>query len=168
MADYLQVHGGYTFSKHISSTEDFYGRSEPGEPRNIRAERGLAYADARHAGNFAVIFDSNKLLSMPVANHVFNDWQVGMQANLHSGQPYDVSTGEASFAGSKFFGLGAETSQRPNVLSDGTLSVTNIPSYAGGNLNISSAGVAACIAARQTSCPPPTPFVPPAGPSPIA
>ncbi len=165
MAHHIQFHGGYTFSKLISSTEDFYGPSEPGDPRNIRAERGLAYADARHAGNFAVIFDSNKLLSMPVANHVFNDWQVGMQANLHSGQPYDVSTGEAAFAGSKFFGLGAETSQRPNVLSDGTLSVTNIPSYAGGNLSISSAGVAACMAAGQTSCPTATTFVAPPGAS---
>src|SRR5260370_40386943 len=97
MADYLQVHGGYTFSKHISSTEDFYGPSEPGDPRNICAERGLAYADARHAGNFAVIFDSHRLLSMPVANHLFNDWQSGMQVKLHSLQPYDLSIGETAF-----------------------------------------------------------------------
>jgi hypothetical protein len=107
MAHHVQFHGGYTFSKLISSTEDFYGPSEPGDPRNIRAERGLAYADARHAGNFAFVFDSAKLLSMPVVNHLFNDWEIGLQGNLHSGQPYDVSTGEAAFAGSKFFGLGA-------------------------------------------------------------
>jgi hypothetical protein len=165
MAHHAQFHGGYTFSKLISSTEDFYGPSEPGDPRDIRAERGLAYADARHAGNFAFILDSNRLFSTSVVNHLFNDWQVGLQGNLHSGQPYDVSTGEAPFSGSKFFGLGAETQQRPNVLSNGTLSVTNIPSYAGGNLNISSAGVAACLAAGQTSCPATTTFVAPAGAS---
>jgi hypothetical protein len=165
MAHHVQFHGGYTFSKLISSTEDFYGPSEPGDPRNITAERGLAYADARHAGNFALILDSSKLFNLSVVKHLFNDWELGLQGNLHSGQPYDISTGEAAFAGSKFFGLGAETQQRPNVLSDGTLNVTNIPSYAGGNLNISSAGVAACMAAGQPSCPSPTTFVAPAGAS---
>jgi len=169
MSHHVQFHGGYTFSKLISSTEDFYGPSEPGDPRNIRAERGLSYNDARHAANFGLIFDSAKLTGMSVAKYLFNDWQLGLQGNLHSGQPYDVSTGFASFSGSKFFGLGAETNQRPNVLSDGTLSVTNLPSYAGGNLNITPSGFAACEAAYGNApgaCPAATTFNAPAAADP--
>jgi hypothetical protein len=162
MSHHIQVHGGYTFSKLISSTEDFYGPSEPGDPRNIRAERGLSYNDARHAGNFALILDSAKLTDLAGAKYLFNDWQVGLQGNLHSGQPYDVSTGFAPYAGSHFFGLGAETQQRPNVLGGGVLNVTNLPSDEGGNLSISSAGVAACVAAGQPSCPSATTFLAPA------
>ena len=160
LSHHVQVHGGYTFSKLIASTEDFYGPSETGDPRNIRAERGLSYNDARHAGNFALILDSAKLTDMAGAKYLFNDWQVGLQGNLHSGQPYDVSTGFAPFARSHFFGLGAETQQRPNVLSGGILNVTNIPSDEGGNLQISEAGVANCLA-FQTICPSQTTFLAP-------
>ena len=163
---HVQFHGGYTFSKLLASTEDFYGPSEPGDPRNVRAERGLSYNDARHAVNFGFVFDSERLINTAVAKHIFNNWQVGLNGNLHSGQPYDVSTGNAAFNGSKFFGLGAETSQRPNVLANGTLSVTNIPSYAGGNLNISPSGVAACEAVYGVgNCPAATTFNAPAGAS---
>jgi len=167
-SNHFQFHGGYTFSKLIASTEDFYGPSEPGDPRNLRAERGLAYADARHAFNFAFIYDTAKQFNTSVIKHIFNDWQLGLNGNLHSGQPYGLSTGEAPFSGSKFFGLGAETQERPNVLQGGVLSVTNIPSYAGGNLEISPAGFAACEAVYGNApgaCPAATTFNAPAGAS---
>src|SRR5207245_2156986 len=144
------------------------GPSEPGDPRNLKAERGLAYADARHAFNFAFIYDTAKQFNTSVIKHIFNDWQLGLNGNLHSGQPYGLSTGEAPFSGSKFFGLGAETQERPNVLQGGVLSVTNIPSYAGGNLEISPAGFAACEAVYGNApgaCPAATTFNAPAGAS---
>ncbi len=166
LSHHFQVHGGYTFSKLISSTEDFYGPSEPGDPRNIRAERGLSYNDARHAVNFALILDSAKLTDIAGAKHILNDWQVGLQGNLHSGQPYDVSTGNFPFSKSHFFGLGAETSQRPSVLSGGILNVTNIASDGGGNLIITPQGVAACQSTpgmAPGACPTATTFNAPAG-----
>lgn len=166
LSHHIQFHGGYTFSKLISSTEDFYGPSEPGDPRNIRAERGLSYNDARHAANFALILDSAKLTDMAGAKYVFNDWQVGLQGNLHSGQPYDISTGLFPFSGSHFFGLGAETQQRPNVLPGGILSVINIPSDSGGNVNITPSGFAFCeglYGNAPGACPSPTTFNAPVG-----
>jgi hypothetical protein len=166
---HFQFHGGYTLSKLLSSAEDFYGTSEAGDPRNIRAERGLAYADARHSLNFALILDSEKTVNAPGVKHIINDWQVGLNGNLHSGQPYSVSTGLGPFSGSTFFGVGAETQQRPNVLPGGSLSVTNIPSSSGGNMSISQAGVTACQQIYGTApgnCPTQTTFLAPAGASP--
>jgi hypothetical protein len=166
LSHHVQFHGGYTFSKLISSTEDFYGPSEPGDPRNPRSERGLSYNDARHAGNFALILDSAKMTNVTGAKYFFNDWQVGIQGNLHSGQPYDVSTGQFPFSGSHFFGLGAETQQRPSVLPGGILSVVNIPSDGGANVNVTPTGFAFCeglYGNAPGACPTPTTFEAPAG-----
>ncbi len=163
---HFQAQGSYTYSKTLSSTEDFYGTSEPGDPRNIRAERGLAQNDVRHLGNFSFVFDTNKLVSESFFKQVVNDWSIGIVGLLHSGTPYPISTGEGPFTGSVFFGVGAESSQRPNVLPDGTLIATNIASNSGANLQISPAGVAACVASGQPVCPTATTFLAPAGANP--
>jgi Carboxypeptidase regulatory-like domain/TonB dependent receptor-like, beta-barrel len=153
---HFQAQGSYTYSKTLSSTEDFYGTSEPGDPRNIRAERGLAQNDVRHLGNFSFVFDTNKLVSESFLKHVVNDWNIGIVGLLHSGTPYPISTGEGPFTGSVFFGVGAESSQRPNVLPDGTLIATNIASNSGANLAVGPNGAVVC------GCPQTT-FLAPAG-----
>jgi len=166
LSHHFQFQGGYTLSKLLASTEDFFGISEPGDPRNIRAERALAQNDVRHQGNFSVVLDSERVFSSPLVRHLFNDWTFGFIGLLQSGRPYPISTGDGAFAGSIFGGVGAETLQRPNVLPDGTISTTNIASASGTNLLISQAGVAQCLSFFTASqCPPQTTFGAPAGAS---
>ena len=169
-ARHVQFNTSYTFSKTMSSTEDFYGPSEPGDPRCIGCERGLAYNDARHAANFSVVFDSEKAVGGGFLAKLMNNWQFGMLGNLHSGNPYDVSTGDVTDAVSFFPGLGAETQQRPNVLTNGTLSALNIGNgFSGTNMLISPAGVSACLAAygnNASLCPVATTFAAPASANP--
>ena len=55
---FFALQAGYTWSHTLTSGEDFYGLSEPGDPRNIRAEFGPAYNDIRHAANFSANFDT--------------------------------------------------------------------------------------------------------------
>jgi hypothetical protein len=155
---HFQAQGSYTYSKTLSSTEDFYGTSEPGDPRNIRAERGLAQNDVRHLGNFSFVVDTNGLAKESFLKHVVNDWNIGITGLLHSGTPYPISTGEGPFSGSVFFGVGAESSQRPNVLPDGTLIATNIASNSGANLAVGPNGAVACACPQTT-------FLAPAGAS---
>ena len=76
-----------------------------------------------------------------VANNLGLSW-VGQ---LQSGRPYPLSTGDSSFGnGSRFFGAGNETQQRPNVLPDGTISVAGIGSAFGSNANFSPNSVTPC------------------------
>lgn len=167
-AKHVQFNTSYTFSKTLSSTEDFFGPSEPGDPRCISCERALAYNDARHAANFGFVFDTEKLLGgSSFLSKLTNDWQFGIVGNLHSGNPYDVSTGDVADGASFFPGLGAESQQRPNVLANGVLSASNIGNGSSGtNMLISPLGVATCLAASNNNaslCPAATTFVAPAG-----
>ena len=147
---HFEAQGSYTFSKLLASTEDFYGTSEPGDPRNVRAERGLAQNDIRHLGNFSFVFDTAKLFGTPVLNQIANNWQFGVIGLLQSGRPYPISTGEVPYTGTFYPGVGSETQERPNVLPDGTLIATNIPSDGGLNLLVSQNGAAACSCPRTT------------------
>lgn len=161
---HTQFNVGYTLSKTITSSEDFYGTSEPGDPRNIRAEKALAYNDARHALNMSVIFDTENLMQSSAFRHFINDWQIGWLGTAHSANPYALSTGEVPFSGTSYPGIGAESQQRPNILADGTLSGLNIASNTGSNLLISESGAAACQAVSAV-CPARTTFVAPTGAS---
>jgi len=134
LSNHLQFSGSYTFSKLLTSTEDFFGLSEPGDPRDIRAERGPAFNDIRHLTNFGVVYDTEKLTQRPIIKQIFNNWTIGAVGSLQSGRPYPISTGSGPDAFSFFPGAGNETQQRPNVLSDGTLISTNIASADGTNL----------------------------------
>lgn len=147
---HFQAQGSYTYAKVLASTEDFYGTSEPGDPRNIRAERAPAQNDIRHLGNFTFVIDTNNLISQRFLKPVVNGWSFGMLAQLHSGNPYPVSTGEGPFSGSVFPGVGAETQQRPNVLSNGTLIATNVASNTGFNLQVGQTGAAMCACPQTT------------------
>lgn len=163
VSHHVQFQGSYTYSKLLASTEDFFGLSEPGDPRNIGAERALAQNDIRHMGQFGIVLDTERMSSRPFFKHLLNNWNFGVIGQVQSGRPYPLSTGDSPFSGSKFFGPGNETQQRPNVLPDGTLTSTNIAGRAGGTLLISPAGVAACREAGFTAaqCPSPTTFVAP-------
>jgi len=160
LSHHFQVQGGYTYSKLLASTEDFFGASEPGDPNNIRLDRALAQADVRNQVSFGAVFDTENVFSHRVIKHIFNNWTVGVIGQLQSGRPYPVSTGDFPFSGSAFFGIGNETSQRPNVLADGTLVTTNIASRGGTNLLVGPSGAAAC------NCPQTT-FLAPKGASPL-
>ena len=152
---HFQAQASYTYSKVLATTEDFYGTSEPGDPRNIRADRGPAQNDIRHLGNFNFVVDTNNLISQPFLKHIVNGWTFGVVGQLHSGNAYPVSTGEGPFNGSVFPGIGGETQQRPNVLADGTLIATNVASNSGANLQVSQNGInpllGGCTGCPQTT-----------------
>jgi hypothetical protein len=157
LSHHLQLQGSYTYSKTLASGEDFYGLSEPGNPFNITAERALAQNDIRHLGNFSVVVDTEKLFSSALLRPVLNNWTFSSIGTLQSGRPYPVSTGAYPFSGSRFFGVGNETQQRPNVCTAGstvtgcigapvgTLVATNIADHSGSGLAVGPAGVQDCI-----------------------
>jgi len=147
MSHHFQVHGGYTWSHTISSTEDFFGVSEPGDPRNIRAERADAQIDSRHSANVGAVIDTEKLMSGSFLRHLVNNWQFAVGAQLNSGRPWPISTGDVPFADALFFGINNESFQRPNVLADGTISTAGIADAFGGNLLLGPGAVTSCIAA---------------------
>jgi hypothetical protein len=150
LSHHVQFQASYTLSKTLTSTEDFYGTSEPGDPSNIRAERSLSDSDIRHLVNFSAIFDTQGLLHTRGLNYLANDWTFGLIGQLHSRSPYPVSTGDVAFLGSFFPGMGNETQQRPNVLPDGTLVATNIASVSGTNLLVGPNGAKACGCPQTT------------------
>jgi len=150
LSHHLQFQGGYVLSKQLSSSEDFFGLSEPGDVTNVRAERALAQSDTRHQGNFGFVYDTEKLVEQSFARHIVNNWTIGVIGQLQSGRPYPVSTGDVPFATSAFFGAGNESQQRPNILPDGTIVTTNIASAFQTNLNISQAGHAVCHCPQTT------------------
>jgi hypothetical protein len=140
MSHHFSVNASYTWAHAITSSEDFFGISEPGDPSNISAERGPAFNDIRHAVNFGVVFDSGRWSNTNIVRWFTNDITLGVIGQLQSGRPYPVSTGSAGYADARFFGAGNETQQRPNVLPDGTLSSAGIASFDGGNSLISGLG----------------------------
>ncbi len=159
LSHHLQFQGSYTYSKTLASGEDFYGLSEPGNPFNIRAERAQAQNDIRHLGNFSFVLDTEKLFSNALLRPVLNNWTFSTIGTLQSGRPYPVSTGAYPFTASRFFGVGSETQQRPNVCTAsstvtgcagapvGALVATNIADHSGSGLAVGPNGVADCVAA---------------------
>ena len=133
MSNHFSVKGSYTWSHAITSGEDFFGLSEPGDPTNIKAERGPAFNDARHAVNLSGVFDTGRLSNTKVLRWFTNDVTLGLVEQLQSGRPYPFSTGSGGYSNAIFFGAGNETQQRPNVLPDGTISTAGIASADGTN-----------------------------------
>jgi len=157
---HLQFQASYVRSKTLSTAEDFYGTSEPGDLNNIRAERGVTQSDIPNQGNFGVVYDTGRLMRNRMAGAVTNNVVLSVISQLQSGRPYPLSTGDAGFSSEIFPGIGAETQQRPSIQADGTIVSTNIASANGTNLLISQAGHTACPACPQTT------FLAPAGASP--
>ncbi|HYL99477.1 MAG TPA: TonB-dependent receptor, partial [Blastocatellia bacterium] len=159
LSHHFEVQGSYAFSKLLASTEDFFGVSEPGDPNNIAADRALAQSNPRHQATFSFIADTANATTRPVVKYFVNNWTLGFIGQLQSGRPYPVSSGDAPFAGEAFFGIGNETQQRPNLMPDGSLSVTNIANgQFGTNLLVGPGGAAACHCPQTT-------FLAPAGAS---
>ncbi|HET8891185.1 MAG TPA: TonB-dependent receptor [Candidatus Angelobacter sp.] len=145
---HISFNASYTWSHATASSEDFFGISEPGDFRTISAEMGPAYNDVRHAANMGVVLDSGKLTTNRFMGWVANNLGLSWVGQIQSGRPYPLSTGDTAFAnGSRFFGAGSETQQRPNVLPDGTISVAGIGSAGGVIGNFGPNAPAACIAA---------------------
>src|SRR5262249_26781243 len=109
------------------------GLSEPGDPKNIKAERGPAFNDVRHAANLSGVIDTGRLSDTRFLRLFTNDITLGIIEQLQSGRPYPFSTGTGGFADAIFFGAGNETQQRPDVLPDGTISTAGIASADGTN-----------------------------------
>ena len=147
-SNHIQFNASYTWSHTITSSEDFFGISEPGDFVNIRPELGPAYNDIRHAVNMGVVLDSGKFAENRYLGWVANNLGVSWVGQILSGRPYPLSTGSSEFGdGNRFFGAGSETQQRPNVLPDGTVSVAGIGSFDGSNANFGPNAVSACIGA---------------------
>jgi hypothetical protein len=146
-SNHIQFNASYTWSHAITSGEDFFGISEPGDPRNIRAELGPAFNDIRHAANFGVVLDSGRVTDTPFLRLLTNNLSLSWIGQLQSGRPYPFSTGTAGFSNGRFFGAGSETQQRPNVLANGTISTSNIAASDGANALFSGSplSTAACM-----------------------
>ena len=142
---HIQFNASYTWSHALTSGEDFFGLSEPGDFVNIRPELGPAFNDIRHAANFGVVVDSGRLTQMPVARWFTNDLTMGWIGQLQSGRPWPFSTGTAGFANGRFFGTGNETQQRPIVLPDGTISTFGLASFDGSNALFGPGAVSRCL-----------------------
>lgn len=147
LANHFSVNASYTWSHAITSSEDFFGISEPGDYVNVRPELGPAFNDVRHAVNFGVVFDSGRWTDTNIVRWFTNDVNLGFIGQFQSGRPYPVSTGTAGFANGRFFGSGNETQQRPSVAPDGTLSTAGIASFDGTTALFGPGAVAACISA---------------------
>jgi hypothetical protein len=139
----------YTWSHAITSGEDFFGLSEPGNEFNCcRAELGPAFNDIRHAANMGVVLDSGQVTTNRYAGFFANHLGLSWVGQIQSGRPYPISTGTSGFASNgRFFGAGNETQQRPSVLPGGIISTSGIASFNGGNALFGPGAVAACIAA---------------------
>ena len=142
---HVQFLANYTWSHNLTSADDFFS-SEPGDPRNVRAEMGPALDDVRHAANFGVILDSGKMTEHRVTGWFVNDVTLALLGQLQSGRPYNLSTGTAGLLGERFSDFGNGSQQRPNVLPDGTISAFAIPSAIGSTAMFGPGGVATCIA----------------------
>jgi len=95
-----------------------------------------------------VVLDSGKLTTNRFMGWATNNLGFSWVGQIQSGRPYPLSTGDTAFGnGSRFFGAGSETQQRPNVLPDGTISVAGIGSAGGVVGNFGPNAPAACIAA---------------------
>ncbi|HST78595.1 MAG TPA: TonB-dependent receptor [Verrucomicrobiae bacterium] len=146
LSNHIQFNASYTWSHAITSSEDFFGISEPGDFVNIRPELGPAYNDIRHAVNMGVVLDSGKMTGNSFLGAFANNLGLSWVGQIQSGRPYPISTGSSSFGnGSRFFGAGSETQQRPSVLPDGTISVAGIGSFDGSNANFSETAVSDCV-----------------------
>jgi Carboxypeptidase regulatory-like domain/TonB dependent receptor-like, beta-barrel len=152
MSNHVQLVASYTWAHAITSSEDFFGLSEPGnEASCCRSELGPAFNDVRHAVNMGVVLDSGRMTANRYAGFFANNLGLSWVGQLQSGRPYPISTGSAPFGSSeRFFGAGNETQQRPNVLADGTISTAGIASFDGGNALFGPGAVARCIAALPT------------------
>lgn len=160
-ANHLQFAGNYTWSHLISSTEGFYGVSEPGNPFDVRGStRGPSAADIRHLANMRFTVDTdNRFHFNRFFNAVFNNWAFSTIATVQSGRPYPVSTGDSVLTSEYFHSFGSESMQTPNVLADGTLSTAGIAGSNGANMLISSSALAKCPTCVTNT------FVAPAGAS---
>jgi hypothetical protein len=149
-AHHLQFAGNYTWSHLFSSTEGFYGVSEPFNPFDVRAStRGPAEEDARHVGNFRITVDTDKRFhGNSWLSGLLNDWAFSLIGTAQSGRPYPISTGQGIISDGVFHGFGAETTQAPNVLANGDLTTAGIGGSGGANYLISgngaSPGTAVC------------------------
>jgi hypothetical protein len=148
LSNHVQFVAGYTWAHAITSSEDFFGLSEPGnEASCCRSELGPAFNDIRHAANMGVVLDSGRLTTNRYAGFLANHLGLSWVGQIQSGRPYPISTGSAPFSSSeRFFGAGNETQQRPNVLADGTISTAGIAAFDGGNALFGPGAVAKCIA----------------------
>ena len=134
MSHHIQFNASYTWSHALTSGEDFFGLSEPGDFVNTRPELGPAFNDIRHAVNMGVVLDSGRMFANHFMGALGNNLGLSWVGQLQSGRPYPLSTGTAPFGGSaRFFGAGSETQQRPNVRPDGTVNTSGIASFDGGN-----------------------------------
>ncbi len=138
-ANHLQVTGNYTWSHLFSSTEGFYGVSEPSNPFNLRAStRGPAAEDV----GTSPISDSrwirdNRFHFNHFLSSVLNNWAFSLIGTAQSGRPYPISTGDSILAANTSLPFGAESTQTPNVMPDGSLSTAGIGGAGGPNHTIS-------------------------------
>jgi len=147
MSNHIQFNASYTWSHAVTSSEDFFGISEPGDFVNIRPELGPAYNDIRHAANMGVVLDSGKAVSGGFMGAIVNNLGLSWLGQIQSGRPYPLSTGSSQFGnGSRFFGSGSETQQRPNILPDGTVSVAGIGTFDGFAANFGPNAPSVCLA----------------------
>lgn len=146
-SQHIQFNASYTWAHALTSGEDFFGISEPGDWITVKPERANALNDIRHAANMGIVLDSGKAFSNRYLGWVANNLGLSWIGQLQTARPYPLSTGTSGFgASARFFAIGSETQQRPNVLPDGTITSSGIASFNGQNALFGPGAVAACIA----------------------
>ncbi|MGI9103415.1 MAG: TonB-dependent receptor domain-containing protein [Terriglobales bacterium] len=150
MSQHIQFNASYTWSHSLTSGEDFFGLSEPGDPRNIRADLGPSFNDIRHLVNYSVVLDTGRPLHSAWLGWATNDLTFSFLGQHQSGRPYPLSTGTGPYSGGRWFGAGNETAQRPNVGPDGTVNVNGIASFTGETLMVGPNGAAICGCPQNT------------------
>ncbi len=150
---HFQFQAGYVYSKTLSTSEDFFGLSEPGNPlASLSLDRAPSQNDLRHQGNFSFVYDSEKFFSAPVISPVLNNWTFSFIGQLQSGRPYPISTGDVSLVGSLGPSVGAESQQRPNIAPDGTILLNgNIATTGGTTFLVGQTGAGMCGGCPQTT-----------------
>jgi hypothetical protein len=93
--------------------------------------------------------ESAKIFCSGFMGKIMNNLGLSWLGQVQSGRPYPLSTGSSQFGnGSRFFGTGSETQQRPNILHEGTVSVTGIGTFDGFGANFGANAPSVCLSNR--------------------
>ncbi len=117
LSAHLSVNGFYIWSKGISSaslqTTGNIGNSAATEPEDyydLGLERQREDSDMRHQAVISTVWKPDYFGHLnPVARTILNGWSVAAIVSVHSGKPFNITTGsDDNFDG--------DTNDRPNVL----------------------------------------------------
>jgi len=109
----VSFQGFYTFSKNIDSGQ-LNSTTAPEDFSIQKIDKGPGDQDQRHVFVASVVWQSDYVHGNRILAAVANGWQASAIVNLHSGLPFNVTTGSDN-------NLDSYTSDRPNLLATGQI-----------------------------------------------